>query len=315
MSRKAAPHRPSSVAELAERQHGVVAAHQLYSLGFSECQVRSRVDAGWLHSVHRSVYAVGHLRITRKGQWMAAVLACGTGAVLSHGDAATLWSIRPDQPGPIDVTLRTRAGRKRRAGIRVHRPRRIPDDELSVHSQIPCTTPARTILDLAMVLDTRPLERAIDEGDRLRLVAVDDLIELLRRHPGQPGGRRLRGILARHRVGTTVTRSELEERFLALCRKHRLPQPEVNVPLLDYVIDFLWRENRLAVEVDGHASHGTKRAFQADRDRDGQLTVAGYRVLRFTWLDVMHRAIVVADRVRRVLSTPEPQPGRITVPR
>jgi very-short-patch-repair endonuclease len=105
-------------------------------------------------------------------------------------------------------------------------------------------------------------------------------------------------------VGTTATRSELEERFLALCWKHCLPQPEVNVPLLDYVVDFLWREAKLVVEVDGHATHGTRRAFQADRDRDGCLAVAGYRVLRFTWWDVTRRPPVVADRVRRMLAAP-----------
>jgi very-short-patch-repair endonuclease len=197
---------------------------------------------------------------------MAAVLACGPGAVLSHAAAAALWSIRPTAPpGAIDVTLRTRAGRRRRPGA------------------------AR-------------FERAIDEGDRLSLVTADDLIELLRRHRGHPGARRLRGVIARHQIGSTPTRSELEERLLALCRRYRLPQPEVNVPLLEYVVDFLWRDARLIVEADGRATHGTRRAFQADRDRDGRLAVAGYLVLRFTWWDVTRRSVVVADRVRRVLA-------------
>jgi very-short-patch-repair endonuclease len=303
MPRKSAPHRRGSVAEVAERQHGVVASCQLYSLGFSEGQVRSRVAAGWLHPLHRGVYAVGHSKVTREGRWMAAVLACGPGASLSHKDAATLWLIRPEsQQGPIDVTLRTRAGRRRRTGIRVHRPRRLTDDELSTCNDIPCTAPARTILDLASVISSRPLERAIDEADRLRLVVADDLIEMLRRHRGHPGARRLRGVLARHQVGSTVTRSELEERFVALCRARHLPEPHVNVPLLDYVVDFLWPDANLVVEVDGHASHGTRKAFQADRDRDGRLAVAGYRVLRFTWWDVTRRPAVVADRMRRLLS-------------
>jgi Protein of unknown function (DUF559). len=301
------------MAELAERQHGVVASRQLYSLGFSEAQIRSRVSAGWLHSVHRSVYAVGHSRLTRDGYWMAAVLACGPRAVLSHIHAGALWSIRSGPPpGPIDVTLRTRAGRRRRAGIRVHRPRRLPDDELSLRRGIPCTAPARTILDLASVLSSRRLERVIDEGDRLRLFVTDDLVELLRRHRGHPGARPLRGVLARHAVGSTVTRSELEERFLALCSRYDLLQPEVNVPLLDYVVDFLWGEAQIVVEVDGHASHSTRRAFQADRDRDGRLSVAGYRVLRFTWFDVTRRPAVVADRVRRLLAASVPRLGRFT---
>jgi very-short-patch-repair endonuclease len=309
MSGKSAPTRPGSIAELAQRQHGMVGARQLYSLGFSEAQVRSRVTSGWLHRIHHGVYAVGHRLMTREGRWMAAVLAGGPGAVLSHADAAALWSIRPQPRSErVDVTLRTRAGRRRRAGLRLHRPRRLPDDELSICNEIPCTTPARTILDLAGVLNSRLLERALDEADRLRLLDADDPIELLRRHRGHPGARGLRGVLARHRIGSTLTRSELEERFLALCRKQHLPQPALNVPLLDFVVDFLWSDAALVVEVDGHASHGTRRAFQVDRDRDGRLTVAGYTVVRFTWSDVIRRPAIVADRVRRLLA------GRKTAP-
>lgn len=234
---------------------------------------------------------------------MAAVLACGPGAVLSHADAATLWSIRPQPRSErVDVTLRTRAGRRRRTGLRVHRPRRLPDDELSISNGIPCTTPARTILDIAGVVNARLLERALDEADRLKLLDANDPIELLRRHRGHPGARRLRGVLARHRIGSTLTRSELEERFLALCRKDQLPQPAVNVPLLDYVVDFLWTDAALVVEVDGHATHGTRRAFQEDRERDGRLAVAGYRVVRFTWWDLTRRPAIVTDRLRRLIA-------------
>ena len=111
-------------------------------------------------------------------------------------------------------------------------------------------------------------------------------------------------MLDSHSIGSTITRSELEERFLVLCRELGLPQPEVNVPLLDYVVDFLWPDAALIVEVDGQASHSTPGAFQADRDRDGRLAVAGYRVVRFTWFDVTRRPAVVADRVRRLLSDP-----------
>jgi hypothetical protein len=126
----------------------------------------------------------------------------GTGAAISHAHAAALWSIRPDPGrGPIDVTLRTRAGRKRRAGIRVHRPRVLRDEEFSTRRGIPCTTPARTILDLAGVVHARHLERAIDEGARLRLLDMDDLVEILEHHRGHPGARRLRGVLARHEIG------------------------------------------------------------------------------------------------------------------
>jgi very-short-patch-repair endonuclease/predicted transcriptional regulator of viral defense system len=310
MAEKSAPHTSNVIAELAGRQFGVISAAQLYALGYSKDWVGAKVAAGWLLRLHRGVYAVGHRNLTRKGRWMAAVLACGDGAVLSHYAAAALWSIRPEKPSSlIDVTLRTRAGRRRRRGLRIHRPRRLPTDEVCEDCEIPVTAPARTILDLASVIGIRSLERTIDEADRLRLVGADDLFELLRRHLGHRGAGRLRGVLSRHRIGTTITRSELEERFLRLCRQRHLPQPEVNVPLLDYVVDFLWREPKLVVEVDGRASHGTSRAFQADRDRDGRLSVAGYRVLRFTWWDVTRRPAVVADRIRRLLQAGPPSRG------
>jgi len=120
-------------------------------------------------------------------------------------------------------------------------------------------------------------------------------------HPGHPGTRRLKGVLFRHEAGSTLTRSELEERFLALCRKEGLPHPLVNAPLLGYVVDFHWIEAKVVVELDGFASHGTRSAFESDRDRDTALSARGYVVLRFTWRDLTRRTKVVAGRVRRVL--------------
>jgi very-short-patch-repair endonuclease len=175
-------------------------------------------------------------------------------------------------------------------------------EERTLHCRIPVTTPARTLLDLATILPRRQLERAIDEAQRLNICNEDGLDEIVGAHFGRAGAGALRAVLDEHRSGSTATRNDFEERFLALCRSHRLPQPDVNARLLDYVVDFLWPEERLAVELDGRATHGTRRAFQADRDRDGRLAVAGYRVLRFTWFDVTRRPAVVADRVRRLLA-------------
>ena len=192
------------------------------------------------------------------------------------------------------------AGRPRK-GLSVHRVPTMRPDEVSTKARIRVTTPARTILDLATVLPRRQLERAADEAERLELCGAEDLQATVEAHFGRPGSRALAGLLREHAIGTTATRNDFEELFLALCRKHRLPQPEVNVPLLDYVVDFIWPKTRLIVEADGRATHGTRRAFQADRDRDGRLAVAGYRVLRFTWFDVTRRPAIVADRVRRLL--------------
>jgi very-short-patch-repair endonuclease len=312
MSQERAPHTHDRLARLAAQQHGVVTLRQLYSLGYSDSQVRTRTSAGWLHSIHRGVFAVGRRPLPIEGYWMAAVLAGGQGALLSHHTAAELWRLRrprcrtTDRPGghlhpPIDITIPGRAGRRRRAGLVIHRAAGLRPEERTVHCRIPVTTPARTLLDLATSLPHRQLERAVDEAERLRLCTEENLDETVRAHVGRAGAGALRALLDEHRAGSTATRNDLEEAFLSLCRRHSLPQPEVNVPLLEYVVDFFWRDAKLVVEVDGRATHGTRKAFQADRDRDGRLAVAGYRVLRFTWWDVTRRPAVVADRVRRML--------------
>jgi very-short-patch-repair endonuclease len=304
MSQERVPQDRDRLARLAARQHGVVTVRQLYSLGFSDGQVGTRAAAGWLHRVHRGIYAVGHDRLTREGRWMAAVLACGDCAVLSHQAAGELWRLRQRRgnvPARIDVAVPRRRGGRPRRGLIVHRLPTLRPDEVATNDGIPVTSPARTLLDLATILPARQLERAVDEAERLRLCDEGDLKAVAAAHVGRPGAGALSRLLRKQAIGMTATRSNFEERFLALCRDCRLPQPEVNVPLLDYVVDFLWSDARLIVEVDGRATHGTRRAFQADRDRDGRLTVAGYRVVRFTWWDVTRRPAVVADRVRRLL--------------
>lgn len=319
MARKVAKHTPSdAIAVLADRQHGAITAGQLYSLGLSQAQVATRVAAGWLHRLHRGVYAVGRRRPTVEGHWMAAVLACGETAVLSHLSAAALWMIRkrPQHEhaagegealsGSVHVSVPGNAGRMMRAGLALHRVATLLPGERIVHRGIPVTTPARTILDLGVILPRRQLERAMDEAERLRLCTEEDLHEIVDVHFGRAGAGAVRSLLHEHQLGSTATRNDFEELFLALCRKHHLPQPEVNVPLLDYVVDFLWRDANLIAEADGRATHGTRRAFQEDRDRDSRLAVAGYRVVRFTWFDLTRRPAVVADRVRRLLSPTPP---------
>ncbi len=303
MDRKSVVHaRAGAITALAERQHGVIAVAQLYSLGLSETQVGTRVANGWFHRVHRGVYAVGHARLTREGRWMAAVLAYGEGAVLSHQAAGELWKIRRSRGGaPVEVTIPRVRGARSRAGVIVHRIPTLLAGETTIRTGIPVTTPARTLLDLAARLPRRQLERAIDEADRLGLCTEADFAEVVNAQVGRAGAGALRSLLEEHRAGSTATRNDFEERFLALCRKSPLPQPEVNVPLLDYIVDFLWPEARLVVEVDGRATHGTRRAFQEDRERDGRLAVAGYRVVRFTWWDITRRPAIVADRIRRLL--------------
>lgn len=296
-------HRDRAIAEIGSSQHGVVSAHQLYKLGFSKHQLSERVAAGRLHRLYRGVYAVGHKRSTQHGRWMAAVLACGDGAVLSHGSAARLWGILDRGGSPIEVSTPSRGGRGRRPGLVVHRRPTLRMTETTRRDGIPVTIPALTILDLAASFERRPLERLIDAAERLRLCNGDDLAAIVAAHGGRAGAGALGTLLTGHAIGSTVTRSELEERFLALCRERGLPDPLVNQRLLDYEVDFHWPAARVVVELDGHASHGTRAAFERDRDRDTHLAAHGYQTLRFTWRDVTARPAVVAHRVRRVVGS------------
>ena len=307
-----------AVAELAARQHGVVAIGQLRALGLSASAVRSRATAGRLHRIHRGVYAVGHPLVSGEGRWIAAVLACGSRAVLSHRSAAALWGLRPTARTAVDVTVPWRAGRSR-PGIDIHRVTSLhPADTTTAHG-IPCTTVARTLLDLAEVVARRSLERAVDQAEVLRLFdrhAVDDVLE---RAAGRRGAAALRAVLAETEFGSVLTRSELEERFLSLCLRASLPRPEVNAWLcLDdgaVQVDFLWRAHELIVETDGHRSHGTRGAFERDRRRDQRLMRAGWRVVRFTWRQIAGDPTEVAETIAALYSAPEKRRGWDSNPR
>jgi very-short-patch-repair endonuclease len=267
----------------------------------SEGWVKGRVRAGWLIAVHRGVYAVGHAALSRRGHWLGAVLACGERAVLSHGSAAALWKIRRPQPGDIHVTVRTTAGIKKHEGIVRHRSRAMRDEEHSIREGIPVTSLERTILDLAPRLPARQVERVMDEAVRLRLTDHARLAAYADDRRGHHGRGRTLRILASHEIGSTLTRTELEERFLALVRDQELSRPLVNATVLDLTVDFLWPQAGLVVELDGRESHLTPAAFEADRDRDSRLLAAGYRVMRFTWRQIVREPKVVANRVRRAL--------------
>lgn len=285
---------------LAAAQDGVVELHQLLSSGLSRRAVEGRLRTGRLFRVHRGVYAVGHARLTPAAERRAALLACGDEAVLSHRTAADLWGIRPSNARWTDVTISSRAGRRRRERVRLHRGP-LPSPEVTRHRTFPVTTPARTLLDLAAVITPRAFERASDEAERLGLfdeAAVASVLDANRRRPGRG---RLAAVLAVHCPGSTRTRSTLEERFLAFCRDRGLPQPQVNVPIGPYSADFLWPEQRLIVETDGRAAHRTAHAFEHDRARDARLAVAGYRVVRYTARRLIRQPATVNRELRSLL--------------
>lgn len=288
-------------AALATSQHGVLSRAQLLQLGVGRGAIRYRLAVGRLHRVHVGVYAVGHSAMTKEGRWMAAALACGPAAVLSHRSAAALWGLRPSAATRIDVTVPGRS-RRGRPGIALHLVRELPSDDRSHHCGIPITTVARTLLDLADVVRPEQLERAFEEADRLRLLDVRALERVFRRSRGRRGLRPLADLLAFQRPPAPPTRSELERRFLDLCRTAGLPRPAVNVMVAGFEVDALWLDARLIVELDGYAFHRTVAAFERDRRRDAMLQLAGYRVMRFTHRRLEAERATVVETVRGMLS-------------
>lgn len=293
-----------AVNDIARAQHRVIALEQLVELGLSSSAIRSRVAAGRLHRIHRGVFVVGPAPLTAQARWMAAVLACGLDALLSHRSVAAHYGIRPDHRATIDVTT-PRPGGRARPGIDVHRSRSLTAADITVVDGVPCTSLARTLLDLAEVLDRRGLQRAIERAEVLRLFDMRAVDDVLARANGRRAAPLLRSVLAEHAPASTLTESELEELLLAICRSVGLPAPEANAwVLLDceqFKVDFLWRKQRLIVETDGRAVHGTRQAFERDRRRDQLLTVAGWRVVRFTWRQLTREPDSVARTLRALL--------------
>jgi hypothetical protein len=271
----------SRLAELAARQHGVVSRRQLLEVGFGEGAVNRRVRNRRLHLLHRGVYTVGHTVVTPLGRLMAAVLACGPRAVLSHRTAADLWGLLPSARAWIDVTVPSQGGRAR-PGIDVHRVRRLDPRDVTKREGIPVTTVARTLLDLAEVVPRRRLEHAYEQAERLRLFDLDAVRETIERNPGRRGAKPLTALLAAVGDVEVETRSELEDRFVRFCRDRGIPPPATNAVVAGHTVDAHWPGRPLVVELDSRAFHLSHRAFEADRIRDAELQLAGYRVLRIT---------------------------------
>jgi predicted transcriptional regulator of viral defense system len=298
------------IARVAARQHGVVTLEQLRTLGMSANTVRGRVASRRLHRVHSGVFTVGHPPITPAARWLAAVLACGPGAVLSHRSAAALHRIRYSAASQIDVTSPRRTGRAR-DGIRVHRGDQLHPADTTLVDGIPCTTVARTLLDLAGLLPAEATEYAIHQVQARRLFDRAEMLDVLERSPTRAGSALIRRIIGAQTKADLKVRSGPERRFLAICRGAGLPLPRVNfwVALPDgggYEVDFAWPDRRLVVETDSRTFHDTYRAFENDPRRDRLLMLAGWRVVRFTDRDVTERPATVAAELRPLLSLLSP---------
>jgi very-short-patch-repair endonuclease len=290
------------LALLAHRQHGVLASRQLDAIGVTQRMLERRVASGHLLRLHRGVYAVGHRRLTREGRWLAAVLACGTGAVLSHHDAAALHEIVP----PVDslvIQVSSAARRASQRGIALHGRRALGGDDVTIVRGIPVATIARTLVDVA---STPRLRKAVNEAERLGLLDAEAVLAALARTRGRHDAHaaaRLERELARvEAVGWQLTRSDLEDALDVLVDEHALPPPLLNARIAGgEEVDAVWPAQRVAVEVDGWDAHRGRVAFQRDRTKSNALTLAGWTVLRFTWTDVTRRPRETAAHIRTAL--------------
>jgi very-short-patch-repair endonuclease len=264
------------IARIAGRQHGVVILAQLIDAGLTQSAIDRRVAAGRLHRLHRGIYAVGHTALGNEGRWLAAVLACGAGAVLSHRSAAEHLGMLAVKPGPVHVTILGDNGRKQRPGLVIHRSSSLTSDAVTRRDGIAVTTPARTIADL------RRTEARSVVAQALRAASF-------------------KGWELGSEAGKDRTRSELERRFMRLCSRRHLQRPEVNQRLGPYTVDFLWPGSRLVVETDGWRGHRGRQAFEDDRARDAWLRSRGYEVLRFSWRQVVDEPAGVVAVLRRYL--------------
>ena len=276
-------------------KHGVLTRQDLLGLGFSPEAIKHRVSRGRLHPLVRGVYAVGRPHLSREGRWMAAVLACGPDAVLSHRSAAALWGFAKEHPDYVEVSVR-RSSEARRRGIRCHRRPALPSSEITTRLGIPLTQPVRTFLDLVSGMGPRDLERAINEADKLDVIDADALRLALDDHAGEPGVRPLRRILDEHTF--RLSDDELERLFRPLAAGAGLPVPLTKHMVNKFEVDFFWPDLGLVVETDGWRYHRTPAAQTRDALRFQTHIAAGFTPLRFSHYQVKYES----RHVREILT-------------
>jgi hypothetical protein len=284
-------HVEATILQLAGRQQGLVTRGQILALGLGPDAIGHRVRARRLQPVQKGVYRVGPL-LGAAAREMAAVLACGRDAFVGDGSAAALWSLLPkeDPSRPVSVIVRS-PHRRRRPGVRVRCAPGLRDDEVTVLDGVPLTTPARTLLDLAGSKRPALLEQAVARGEREGMVDRAGLVEMLRRQPSSAGAGALRA-LTDALTDPKLSRSDAEDRFLALVSSVGLPEPEMNATVGRDEVDFVWRSERVVVEVDGFRFHRSRGSFVNDRRKGARLSGRGFQVIRVTWDDLVHEPTV-----------------------
>jgi Transcriptional regulator, AbiEi antitoxin len=303
MRGEAQPHpagegRHQELAALAGRQHGVVSIKQLRQLGYSTSAVGRAAASGRLHSIDRSVYAVGHTRLSLHGQCFAAVFACGPGAVLSHHSAAWLHGLARWSPEPFHVT--GPVARRPRLPVRVHRARRLVGEDRELVEGIPVSAVPRTLLDLAAAVKFEQLEKIVERAEELGLFNLRPVEALLARTVGHHGHGRLHRAISLYKP-SSFTRSGLEKRWLELVVEAGLPQPRTNFVEHGFELDCYWPEYRFAVELDVFETHGTRAAFERDRKRQEDLLLVGIAMTRVTGPRLEREPGEVVRRVARLL--------------
>jgi very-short-patch-repair endonuclease len=302
MRHESPKHRDLIVGLLADRQHGVVSRAQLLDEGLSARAIARMVESGRLRIIFRGVYAVGHTRLRREGYWMAALLAAGDDAVLSHFTAAALWRLCNVAMFPIHVTTSGDGGRKQRDLV-VHRQQLPPDSTIKIDG-LRTTTPACTIALLAGSLSARELRKTVEKAQDVNRFRPDEIERHLTRMPKARGRRVLNDLLPLMTPDSDNARSHLERLFLKLTRSARLPEPDVNAVIAGRRRDFSWPAHRLVVETDGYAYHSSREARTRDARRDRELLAAGWRPARFTYEEIALEPEFVNAEVAVLLGAP-----------
>jgi hypothetical protein len=288
-----------------------VAREQLLALGFTKRAIEHRTRTGRLHPIARGVYSVGRRHLSREGRWMAAVLACGPDAALSHRSAAAHWGFGKEHSDYIDVSVR-RDSESRLRGVRCHRRPTLPADAITKRLNIPLTQPVQTFLDLATVSGPKALERAINEANKRDVIDPDALRKALDSHPGEPGVRPLRAILDKHTF--RLSDDELELLFRPLAIAAGLPTPLTKAKVNEFEVDFFWPDLGLVVETDGWRYHRTPAAQTRDALRFQEHTAAGLTPLRFSHWQVKYEPRHVETILRRTVAnlrgSPAPLPAQ-----
>ncbi|HEX4672746.1 MAG TPA: type IV toxin-antitoxin system AbiEi family antitoxin domain-containing protein [Solirubrobacteraceae bacterium] len=290
------------IGEIASAQKSLITRRQLLALGAGRDMVDRALARGRLHSMHRGIYAlVPFPALGPLATELAAVLACGDAALLSHHSAAATWGLRPSFIGDVEVIVVGADCGRNRAGIRVHRVEWLDPRDIRRYRGIPITSPARALLDIAPDLSDRELERALDEALIKRLTSHAAINAVLNAYSHRRGVARLRALADPGRP-TTDTRSGGEEALLALIRKTDMPAPELNARVGHYTADFVWREQKVIVELDGYDYHRGRAAFERDHERDAEHQRMGYLVIRVTGRQLAREPEAILVRIATALA-------------